>query len=193
VGCGSPLARTMKHPCSMSWWRALFSTMAGEVMSKREEARQRTLAKKKAAQEGAATGPLTVQHMGSEVATVADLQTLTTCPIPLHALVNREIYSDGHREYWLLLDTTPITDALATRAQYRLRTSIEERHRQLKCFSDLEHFSSRAFSLVVNQVVFVLLTYTLLQWYWVRIGRPDLPPRTRPRALAQLRPTLTVI
>jgi hypothetical protein len=29
-GCGSPLARTMKHPCSMSWWRALFGTMAGE-------------------------------------------------------------------------------------------------------------------------------------------------------------------
>jgi hypothetical protein len=163
-----------------------------ERIRKREEARQRTLAMKKAAQE-AATGPLTVQHMGSEVATVADLQTFTTCPIPLHALVNREIYSDGHREYWVLLDTAPITDALATRAQYRLRTSIEERHRQLKCFSDLEHFSSRAFSLVVNQVVFVLLTYSLLQWYWLRIGRPDLSPRTRPRALAQLRPTLTVI
>jgi len=31
----------------------------------------------------------------------------------------------------------------------------------------LEAFSTRAFSLIVNQVVFVLLTYSLLQWYLV--------------------------
>jgi hypothetical protein len=47
--------------------------------------------------------------------------------------------------------------------------------------------------LVVNQVVFVLLTYGLLQRYWQRINRPELHARGRPRALAQLLPTLTVI
>jgi hypothetical protein len=129
----------------------------------------------------------------SEVAAVADLKTFTRCPVPLHAVVNRESWSDGHAEYWVLLDTTPIPDALRTRQEYALRTSIEERHRQLKCFADLAKFSSRAFSLVVNQVVFVLLTHSLLQWYWQRQGRADLPRRTLPRALAQLRPTLTVI
>src|SRR6266481_6005936 len=166
-----------------------------ERIRKREEARQRTLAKKKAAaaQEAKTTGLTPVQHLRSEVATVADLQTFTTCPVSLHAVVNREIYSDGRHEYWVLLDTARITHAVETRDLYRLRTSIEERHRQLKCFSDLERFSSRAFSLVVNQVVFVLLLYSLLQWYWLRIGRPELRPRSRPHALAQLRPTLTVI
>jgi len=168
-----------------------------ERIRKREEARQRTLAKKKAAasQEANATGatPAPVQYLRSEVATVEDLQTFTTCPVPLHAVVNREIYSDGRQEYWVLLDTARISNALETRDQYRLRTSIEERHRQLKCFSDLERFSSRAFSLVVNQVVFVLLVYSLLQWYWLRIGRPELQSRSQPHALAQLRPTLTVI
>jgi len=47
--------------------------------------------------------------------------------------------------------------------------------------------------LVVNQVVFVLLMYSLLQWYWRRIRRPELGPRTTVRALDQLRPTMTVI
>jgi hypothetical protein len=74
-----------------------------------------------------------------------------------------------------------------------LRTTIEERHRQLKCFSDLEVFTSRAFSLVVHQVVFVLLTYSLLQWFLLRIERKDLNPRTRNRALELLRPAITVI
>ncbi len=76
---------------------------------------------------------------------------------------------------------------------YELRVTIEERHRQLKCFSDLESFPSRALSLVVNQVVFVLLTYSLLQWFLLRIGRKELNPKTRSRILELLRPTLTVI
>ena len=166
-----------------------------ERIRKREEARQRKLAqlKAKAAKKAQAVGKLAVRHLHSEVAAVADLKTFTSCPVPIHAVVNRESSSDGHWEYWVLLDTAPIPDALRTRQEYGLRTSIEERHRQLKCFSDLEKFSSRAFSLVVNQVVFVLLMYSLLQWYWQRLGRADLPRRTRPRALAQLRPTLTVI
>ena len=165
-----------------------------ERIRKREEARQRTLAKKKAAAaQEAKAPPAPVQYLRSEVATVEDLQTFTTCPVPLHAVVNREIYSDGRQEYWVLLDTARISHAVETRDLYRLRTSIEERHRQLKCFSDLERFFSRAFSLVVNQVVFILLMYSLLQWYWLRIGRPELLPRSRPHALAQLRPALTVI
>jgi hypothetical protein len=55
-----------------------------------------------------------------------------------------------------------------------LRTQIEERHRQLKCFSDLSRFTSRAFSMVANQVVFVLLTYTLLQIYLHRSDMKDM-------------------
>jgi Transposase DDE domain len=169
-----------------------------ERIRKREQARQRKLAQRKAqaakkAKPAQAGGESAVRPLRSEVAAVADLKTFTTCPVPLHALVNRETWSDGHVEYWVLLDTAPIPDALGTRQEYALRTGVEERHRQLKCFSDLERFSSRAFSLVVNQVVFVLLVYSLLQWYWQRQNRADLPRRTLPRALAQLRPTLTVI
>jgi hypothetical protein len=175
-----------------------------EKIRKREEASQRTLAKKKAeaaqkAQEAQKVPrPSLVrtpspERFRSEVAAVLDLRTLSTCPVPIHAVVNRKIHSDGHREHWVLLDTAPIPEPLATREKYRLRTSIEERHRQLKCFSDLAGFTSRRLSLVVNPVVFVLLMYSLLQWYWQRIRRLEFNPRTTAGALDQLRPTMTVI
>jgi hypothetical protein len=175
-----------------------------EKIRKREEARQRTLAKKKAeaaqktqevqrVRKPSSAGTPSPERTRSEVAAVMDLKTLTTCPVPIHAVVNRETDSDGHREHWVLLDTAPIPEPLVTREEYGLRTSIEERHRQLKCFSDLAGFTSRRLSLVVNQVVFVLLMYSLLQWYWQRIRRPEFNPRTTVRALEQLRPTMTVI
>ncbi|MBM4200394.1 MAG: hypothetical protein FJ189_03820 [Gammaproteobacteria bacterium] len=111
----------------------------------------------------------------------------------MNVVVNREIYGDGHHEYWVLLDTAPVSEPGRVRQDYMLRTHIEERHRQLKCFSDLEAFTSRAFSLVVHQVVFVLLTYSLLQWFLLRSGRKELNPRTRTRIMQLLRPTVTVI
>jgi len=94
---------------------------------KREEARQRTLAKKKAAaaQEAKATGPVPVQHLRSEVTTVADLQTFTTCRCrSTRWSIVRSIVMVVH-EYWVLLDTARIASAVETRDLYRLRTSIE--------------------------------------------------------------------
>jgi hypothetical protein len=86
-----------------------------------------------------------------------------------------------------------ISDPALGRQDYALRTTIEERHRQLKCFSDPESLASRSFSLIVNQVVFVLLTYSLLQWYLLRIGRGELNTKTRTRTLDLLRPSITMV
>jgi hypothetical protein len=166
-----------------------------EHIRRREEARQRTLARKKAeaAEKGPTTGGVVIRKARSEVAGVADLKTMTSCTVPLHAVVNREVSRDGQVDYWVPLDTAPISEPLHARRQYGLRTSIEERYRQLKCFSDLTKFTSRKFSLVVNQVVFVFLVYSLLQWFWKSQDRVDLLPQTRPRALEPLRPTLHVV
>lgn len=165
-----------------------------ENIRNREAKRQQTLARRKAEaqveEEKVETSKIWVR---SEVAVVREVKTFSTCPVPLNVIVNREIYADGHPEYWVLLDTAPVADAAEGRQDYRLRTTIEERHRQLKCFSDLEAFTSRAFNLVVHQVVFVLLTYSLLQWFLLRIGRKELNPRTRTRTLELLRPAITVI
>jgi hypothetical protein len=164
-----------------------------EWIQKREEARQKTLARKKAQAPPLDPQALSTRRVRSELAVVNDLETFSDCPIPLHALINREVFADGHMDYWVLVDTAPIRDPGRTRQEYGLRPLMEERHRQLKCFSDLEAFSSRAFSLIVNQVVFVLLTYSLLQWFLLRMGRKELNPKTRTRTLELLRPTLTVI
>ena len=164
-----------------------------EWIQKREEARQKTLARKKAQAPPPDPQTLSTRRVRSELAVVNGLETYSDCPIPLHALINREVFADGHVDYWVLVDTAPIRDPGRIRQEYGLRPLMEERHRQLKCFSDLEAFPSRAFSLIVNQVVFVLLTYSLLQWFLLRIGRKELNPKTRTRTLELLRPTLTVI
>lgn len=163
-----------------------------ERIRKRKEARQRTLAAQRAEQQ-AQSQPDGKALVRSEVAVVHCVKTFSTCPVPLDVVVNKEVYADGSEDYWVLLSTAPITDPAQGRRDYALRTAIEERHRQLKCFSDLEAFTSRSFNMIVNQVVFVLLTYSLLQWYLLRIGRKELNAKTRTRTLELLRPTTTAI
>jgi hypothetical protein len=164
-----------------------------EAIRAREEKRQRTLAQRRAETPPPPADPAKTL-IRSETAVIPDLNTFSTCPVPIHAVLNREVYADGHCSYWMLLDTRPIVRAADTRQEYGLRTRIEERHRQLKCFSGIDEFSSRAFSLIVNQVTFVLLTYSLLQWYLLRTGRkPPLNPKTQTRILDLLRPVYSVI
>src|SRR5438128_362555 len=163
-----------------------------EAVRKREEKRQRTLAQRRAEMPPPAPDPKKTL-VRSEVAAIPALETFSTCPVPIHAVLNRETYSDGHCDYWMLLDTKPIVSAADIRNEYGLRPVIEERHRQLKCFSGIDDFSSRAFSLVVNQVTFVLLTYSLLQWYLLRTERKPLNPKTPTRILDLLRPVFSVI
>lgn len=157
-----------------------------ESIRQREQARQNTLARQKAP----VSSSLAAR---TEIATVLNLETFSTCPVPLHVVVNREIDARGQSDYWVLMDTACLADPAQARSDYALRTAIEERHRQLKCFSGLDDFSSRAFNLIVNQVAFVLLTYSLLQWHLLQQRRPQLNRKTRPRLLDLLRPTWTVI
>jgi hypothetical protein len=107
--------------------------------------------------------------------------------------VNHEHYADGHIDTWMLVDTRNPSKRACGRDEYRLRTGIEERHRQLKCFVDLTDFTSRKFSLICNQVVFVALCYSLMQLFLLRIKRSELNRRTQPRIRRQLMPTDSVI
>ena len=117
-----------------------------------------------------------------------NLTTWSACPIPLNVVVNREVEASGEEHVWALATTRQWDHPGTITALYGLRSSIEERHRQLKCFQDLTAFHSRAFSLVVHQVVFTLLTYTLLQWQLLRQERAALNRKTLPRVRDHLRP-----
>ncbi len=165
-------------------------THVPEKVRARERKRQETLNQKK---EAAPPPPPDKVLVRSAVGCMGDFRSWSSCSLPLTVVVNRETYGDGHEEVWMLVDTKEVTDPAASRNEYRLRTGIEERHRQLKCFSDLTDFKSRSFSLVCNQVVFVALAYTLLQLYLKRIERPELNRHTQPRLRRQLMPTQSVI
>jgi hypothetical protein len=159
----------------------------------RELKRQRTV-KTKAEQR--TPPPLAEIQVRSEVAGIDGVNSFTTCSVPLNVIVNRDVFADGHAETWMLLDTKPLTPSdgpAQRRAEYAIRTEIEEGHRQLKCFWDLASFTSRAFSLVLNQIVFVLLTYNLFQIFLRSEAKPPLSRRTRPRELNLLAPTASVV
>jgi len=156
-----------------------------KVIRKREKKRQKKLRQLKEKQLPPPPEKILVQ---TEAASIGEFRSWSSCTVPLSVVANREHYADGHQEIWFLVDTKEIRDPRQTRQEYQLRPSTEERYRQLKCFNDLTHFTSRAFSLVVNQVVFIILAYDLLQIYLLRRGRKDLNQKTLPRIRQQLLP-----
>jgi hypothetical protein len=147
------------------------------VIRRREQKRQETLEKRK--QEQPPPPPETV-IVKKEAAAIGGFTSWDTCTVPLTVIANREHYADGHVDTWLLLSTSTeeIHDPASAGREYHLRTSIEERYRQLKCFSDLASFTSRHLSLVVNQIVFTFMAYNLLQLYLFRIGREEFNAKT---------------
>lgn len=164
-----------------------------ERVRQREFKRQKTVEAKKAELPPLPPNKLLVR---SEVAGFENLRTFTTCSVPLNVIVNRDVFADGHADVWMLLDTKPLTPSngpAARRTEYAIRTDIEEGHRQLKCFWDMTRFTSRAFSLVLNQIVFVLLAYNLLQIFLRAQRAPPLSRRSRPRQLDLVMTTAAVI
>ena len=70
-----------------------------ERIRKREEARQRTLAKRKAEKNQPQAQPDSNALLRSEVAVVNGLETFSTCPVPVDAVVNKEVDADGSEDY----------------------------------------------------------------------------------------------
>jgi hypothetical protein len=86
----------------------------------------------------------------------------------------------------VLASTFDFDDPLQLREYYQMRPVIEERIRQTKCFWDLAKFRATKFSLVINQIVFVLMAYTLVQIFLHKSGREDLAAHTRDRLFDEL-------
>lgn len=153
---------------------------------KREEKRQKKLQQLK---EQKSPPPPDKTIVKKEAAAIEEFRTWSSCTVPLTVVANREHYADGHQETWLLTDTKEVQDPSQASKEYHLRTTTEERYRQLKCFIDLTNFTSCAFSMVTNQVVFTMLAYDLLQLYLLRQERTELNKKTLPRIRRQLLPS----
>jgi Transposase DDE domain len=158
------------------------------TIAKRELARQRKLAEKKGS-----PPPKPLAQPQTLQGTARGVTSWTDCTVPLTVVINREIDHDGQIGDWVLATTSATLSAAEIRSNYTLRTAIEERHRQYKCFWDLASMPSRKFTLVVNHVLFVLLAYTLVQGHLFLRQRQEMNPRTRGRLLQFLNPTLEVV
>jgi len=167
-------------------------------VQKREAKRQRTLAERKiqaAASAASAAAPPapalapppTLLGLGR------GLLSWSQCPLPLTAVVNRETDEQGQTQDWVLVTTSERFTAAQIRSTYELRPAIEERHRQYKCFWDLTRMHSRAFPLVVNQALFVLLAYTLVQVHLVLRQRQELNRGVWEYTRQLLSPSLEVV
>jgi hypothetical protein len=155
------------------------------AVRKRERKRQETLKQRREEQPPPPPDTVIVKR---EAAAIDEFTSWASCRVPLTVIANRESYADGHQQTWLLLSTQPIHNPAAARQEYHLREATEERYRQLKCFTDLTGFTSRTFSLVVNQVVFTMLAYNLLQIYLLRNGREEFNAKTPLTVRRQLLP-----
>jgi hypothetical protein len=165
------------------------------AIEKREAARQRTLALRKGQRLQADAEPAkpVQSRRASFVGTLEKAHTWQECPVPLNAVINREINDEGKEDFWVLVTTRLWKRGRDVRTLYGLRPAIEERHRQIKCFWDLTDFKSCSLALVLNQVVFLALTYTFLQVHLYLRQRAELNRVTRPRLLQMLTPTVSVI
>lgn len=153
----------------------------------REEKRQKTLARKKAGQ------PKPVEVDRVEMKLISDMKLWDECGVPLGVVVLRKHLSDGKVIEWGLATTRRLAEPLEAWHLYQLRNAIEERHRQAKCFWDLTAFRSPDYGLVVNQVVFTLLAYTLMQVFLENSDREDITGKTRQRMWEELLPQGTKI
>jgi len=147
--------------------------------TKRERGRQKTLARQRAENPPPSPDPSHVREK-TWIARFPGLTSWWDCPVPLTGVYSRDVYADAHEEGWLWVTTNGHWSARRVRDLYGLRTDIEERHRQVKCFWDLTRFHSTAWSLVVSQTVFVCLTYSLLQIHLLQKGHEELNRRTWP-------------
>ena len=146
-----------------------------ESIIRREQARQRTLK---------AQGRWPEPPSPEKVVAFNDLTSWESCPVPLTVVLTQQ----SNKPPWGLVTTAHTQGAPFLRDQYHLRETIEERHRQAKLFWDLTGFHSPNFNLVTNQVVFVALSYTLLQMQLLRENRPELNRMTRRTLQHQMLP-----
>jgi hypothetical protein len=114
------------------------------TVKKRERRRQQTLAAQRAAAAKEETPDPSKVREQTWIARFEKLTSWSDCPVPLTGVYSRDVYADGHETNWLLVTTSSRWKARRVRDLYGLRTDIEERHRQVKCFWDLTRFHSTA-------------------------------------------------
>jgi hypothetical protein len=151
----------------------------------REAKRQQTIAARRLAQ---GLPPRAVTPLLTWSTKLPRTTSFESCPVPLDVVLCTTDKNPLADDAWAIMTTAEDPDARSVADRYALRTTIEERHRHIKAFWDIADFTSCNLSLVVNQVVFTLLTYSLLQMQLFRRGQEALNKATKWRAMEKLAP-----
>ncbi|MCD6578022.1 transposase [bacterium] len=112
-----------------------------------------------------------------EVCGFAEMTSWEECKVPLYVALMKE-WGKGEEHIWGLISTKVFKQPHRAFDLYKLRTSIEERHKQLKESWNIVDFKSPDFNLDATHVIFTLLTYTLLQLYLSRKNLQKLANKT---------------
>ncbi len=88
--------------------------------------------------------------------------------VPLYVALMKVIEKGKKPVYWALVSTKKFKTPKEAFDTYKLRTEIEERHKQLKLYWNIKKFTSTAFSLVATHVYLTLMVYTLVQLYLIK-------------------------
>jgi hypothetical protein len=109
-----------------------------------------------------------VQHgvtYKKEVTVVDEITLWEKCKAPLYTSIMRITGSDGSVYHWGLMSTFKPKEPKEAFELYKLRTQIEERHKQFKRSWQIAKFTSPDESLVEANVMFTFLAYNLIQMY----------------------------
>lgn len=150
-GKWEPLPEPGKGPASPAPQRP-------EAIVQREAKRQKTLMERRAQEPAPPLKPR------QEACAIEGFTSWSAASVPLEVVLIRAQGPDEPDSRWALLTTASAIKPARLVQSYKLRTGIEERHRQVKCFYDLTDFRSRSFNAIAAQLVFILLAYTLRQW-----------------------------
>jgi len=156
-----------------------------ESLVRREAARQKTLERQRQ-QAGPKAPTRTLEWI--EYKWIEPSTVWQSCEVGVSVLLLRNHYANGESLEWALASTRVFDDPLDMHTAYQLRPTVEEDHRQEKCFWDLTAFRSTSFSQVVNRILFVELASSLIQIFLRKVGRHELVGATRQRLLDSLLP-----
>jgi len=173
----------LEQPVDPPVKRHLLDASHAEPLRRREAKRQQTLARQR--QECGLPEPVAPSQW---IAKIDRTTSFEGCPVPLDVVLCTSDKNPAADDAWAIMTTAQDATATAPVDRYALRVGIEERHRHIKCFWDIADFKSTDQALVVNQVVFTLLTYSLLQQHLLRRGRKALNKATKSRLIEELAP-----
>jgi hypothetical protein len=163
--------------------RHLIDASRAEPLRRREAKRQQTLARRR--QEQGLPEPLPPSQW---IAKINRTTSFSSCPVPLDVVLCTPEKNPAGEDAWAIMTTAEDATAAAVVNRYERRVDIEERHRHIKCFWDITDFKSPDINLLVNQVVFTLLTYTLLQQHLLQQGKKAFNKATQSRLREKLVP-----